>query len=152
MFYHFLLPFALLFTPNPPSSLQVYALRLRPGQDLKVELQQFIDREKIEAACVLSCVGSLRKARIRYANQPEFVETEQKFEIVSLTGMLANTGSHLHLSLSDSTGHTLGGHIAEGNIIYTTAEIVIGIMPQYRFSRQHDPESGYKELHIKPKR
>ncbi|MBC8111541.1 MAG: DUF296 domain-containing protein, partial [Verrucomicrobia bacterium] len=73
---------------------------------------------------------------------------EGKFEIVSLVGMFSVNGSHVHISVSDSTGKTLGGHISEGNLIYTTAEILLGIMPEYNFKREHDPESGYKELRI----
>ena len=69
-------------------------------------------------------------------------------EIVSLVGVMATEGSHLHISLSDSIGTTLGGHLVDGNEIYTTAEIVLGIMPHYRFAREHDLASGYKELKV----
>ncbi|MBC8109460.1 MAG: DNA-binding protein [Verrucomicrobia bacterium] len=128
--------------------MKVVALRLKPTQDLKVELQKFIDANKIQAACVLTCVGSLQKAKIRFANQENYTDMEGKFEIVSLVGMFSVNGSHVHISVSDSTGKTLGGHISEGNLIYTTAEILLGIMPEYNFKREDDPESGYKELKI----
>ncbi len=49
-----------------------------------------------------------------------------KFEIVSLTGTLAESGSHLHAAISDNIGNIIGGHLKKGSIIYTTAEIVIG--------------------------
>jgi hypothetical protein len=134
------------------SAIQTYALRLKPGEDLKPELQQIVDELKIEAACILTCVGSLQKARIRFANQPDYTEVEEKFEIVSLTGLLSVFGCHLHIALSDGNGKTIGGHIAEGNLIYTTAEIIIGIMPDYQFLREHDSQTGYKELKIQSKK
>ncbi len=130
------------------SALQTYALRLGPGQDLKTALQKFINEHHIQAACILTCVGSLQKATLRLANQSGYQVYNQKMEIVSLVGVMATEGTHLHISLSDSLGTTIGGHLVEGNEIYTTAEIVLGIMPGYRFAREHDPASGYKELKV----
>ncbi len=135
----------------PASPLQVYALRLGPGQDLRTALQQFVAEKKLEAACIVTCVGSLQKTVLRLANQDHHTSFEGKREIVSLVGTLAVTGSHLHLSVSDSTGITLGGHLVEGCQVYTTAEIVIGILPAYRFTREPDPKSGYQELKVYPK-
>ncbi len=140
------------FAQNLPASpLQVYALRLGPGQDLRAALQQFVADKKLEAACIVTCVGSLQKTVLRLANQDHHTSFEGKREIVSLVGTLAVTGSHLHLSVSDSTGVTLGGHLVEGCQVYTTAEIVIGILPAYRFTREPDPKSGYQELKVYPK-
>jgi predicted DNA-binding protein with PD1-like motif len=131
-----------------PSPMHTIALRLSPGQDLKVELQKFIDENKLEAACVLTCVGSLQKSTLRLANQSAYQQYDQKMEIVSLVGVMSVEGSHLHISLSDSTGTTVGGHLVDGCIVYTTAEIILGIMPSFRFAREHDSTSGYKELKI----
>ncbi|MDO1447537.1 DNA-binding protein [Rhodocytophaga aerolata] len=133
-----------------PSTMQTYALRLHPGQDLKLELQKFTEAHAIKAACILTCVGSLQQSTLRLANQSEYKVYPQKMEIVSLVGILSTEGSHLHVSLADSTGVTIGGHLVEGSQIYTTAEIIIGIMPDYRFAREHDTVSGYKELKIYP--
>ena len=147
---------ALLSTPMlaqslPPSPMQVYALRLGPGEDLRTALQKFTAEKKLDAACIVTCVGSLQKTVLRLANQDHHTTFEGKREIVSLVGTLAVTGSHLHLSVSDSTGVTLGGHLVEGCQVYTTAEIVIGILPAYRFTREPDPKSGYQELKVYPK-
>jgi hypothetical protein len=49
-----------------------------------------------------------------------------KHEIVSLVGTLALDGDHLHIAVSDSTGRTIGGHLMEGSLVYTTAEIAVG--------------------------
>ncbi len=136
------------FAQPTPSVMQTYAFRLAPGQDLKAELQQFIQTNKIEAACILTGVGSLQRAVLRLANQSTPTVYDGKFEIVSLVGTLSVNGSHLHLSLSDSTGTTIGGHLVEGCRVYTTAEIVIGVLPQYRFTREKDPQSGYLELKV----
>jgi predicted DNA-binding protein with PD1-like motif len=135
-----------------PSVTQSYAFRLKPNQDLKKELQRFINEKQISAACVFTVVGSLISVNIRYANQEKYEMLKGHFEIVSLTGILSKNGSHLHISVSDSTGKTIGGHLGDESLIYTTAEIVLGIMPDYDFVREIDPTFGYKELVVRPKR
>lgn len=134
------------------SPMTTVALRLGPGQDLKASLDAFVKRQNLAAVCVLTCVGSLTKVPIRYANQPEADMLTGPFEIVSLTGMLSSlSGSHLHLSVSDSTGRTIGGHLTDGSVVYTTAEIVLGVLPAYQFAREPDPKTGYRELVIRKK-
>lgn len=129
--------------------MTVYALRLHPGQDLKRELDAFAKINHLQAAFVVTCVGSLRKVALRPANQKEPMLREAKYEIVSLVGTLSPDGSHLHIALSDSTGATIGGHLLEGNEIYTTAEIVLGEADQLQFNRETDPETTFKELKIR---
>ncbi|WP_206603027.1 PPC domain-containing DNA-binding protein [Leptolyngbya ohadii] len=130
------------------SGMQVAALRLKPGEDLRRSLERFVKDHSLEAACVVTCVGSLRRVVLRLANQSEGTVYEGHFEIVSLVGVMSCHGSHYHLAIGDRTGQTFGGHLLEGCTIYTTAEIVIGILSDLRFRREFDPESGYRELAI----
>jgi predicted DNA-binding protein with PD1-like motif len=123
-----------------------YVLRLHPHQDLRQELEAFAKANNLRAAFILTCVGSLRHAALRLANQPDTTHYTDKFEIVSLVGTLSPDGPHLHISLSDGTGAMLGGHVQLGNLIYTTAEIVIGELTDKVFSRPIDPETTYDEL------
>ena len=131
--------------------MKIHALRLTPGQDLRRELEAFTRKEHLQAGFIITCVGSLQQAVIRPTNQPDALTRVEKFEIVSLTGTLSPDGPHLHIALSDSLGNTFGGHLLEGNLIYTTAEIVIGEAEQFRFSRETDPVTTYKELKISPR-
>jgi predicted DNA-binding protein with PD1-like motif len=135
----------------PASPVQAYALRLRPGDDLRQQLLAFSQTHGIEAGAMLTCVGSLTDVTLRLANQEGPTHYHGHFEIVSLVGTLSATGgSHLHLSVSDSTGRTLGGHLLDGCRIYTTAEIVLGELPTLAFTRDTDPTFGYKELTVRP--
>jgi predicted DNA-binding protein with PD1-like motif len=70
------------------------------------------------------------------------------FEIVSLVGTVGMTGSHLHLSISDGHGRMLGGHLLDGCLVYTTAEIVMASFPNLVFRREMCENSGYPELVI----
>lgn len=128
--------------------MKLYAFRLRPGQDLKAELDAFAQREQLEAACVLTCVGSLTHAVLRFANRNAATELAGPFEIVSLTGTLSRHGSHYHIAISDGEGRTYGAHLLDGCRVYTTAEIVLAALPGLSFQRTHDPETGYPELAI----
>lgn len=133
-----------------PVPMMAIALRLLPQQDLKTELDTLAIAQNLEAACVLTCVGSLTRAVLRLAGQSEPTTYDGRFEIVSLVGLLSRHGSHYHMAIADDTGRTLGGHVLAGCQIYTTAEIVLGILPQARFVRELDPATGYRELAIEP--
>jgi predicted DNA-binding protein with PD1-like motif len=139
---------------NPPMEKETYRfhpLRLKPGADLKGEIEAYVKREKIEAGWMSTCVGSLTVLQVRFANQPEADTLEGHMEIVSLTGTVSVNGSHLHISVSDSMGKTIGGHLMPGSKVYTTAELVIGESLRHKFTREEDGTTPWKELQIKTK-
>ena len=127
----------------------VHAFRLKPGQDLKQEIQKLVNEKKIKAGWISTCAGSLTDYNIRFANQPGNSSGTGHFEIVSLTGTVSVNGSHIHISISDSTGKTIGGHLSEGNKIYTTAEIVILSSSAIEFKREKDGTTAWEELQIR---
>ena len=128
--------------------MQNYTFRLKSGQDLFDSIQAFVIQKHIEAGCVLSGVGSLTHATIRLANREFSSAYEGPFEIVSLTGTVSVHGSHLHISISDGDGKTIGGHFESGCKIYTTAEIVIAVFTDVIYKREFAEDSGYDELTI----
>lgn len=134
------------------STANVHVFRLKPHQDLKRSIIAFAVERKIKAGIILTCVGSLEQYHIRFANQEKGVKQTGHFEIVSLTGTFSDSSSHLHLSISDSTGKTIGGHLLDENLIYTTAEIAIAELDDLIFERQPDTVYGYHELVILPKK
>ena len=129
--------------------MKVLALRLKPDQDLRQNLKTFAEEQNVKAGFILTAIGSLQQATIRFANQSISTVLSDKFEILSLNGTLATSGIHLHISISDKEGKTIGGHLDNGSIIYTTAEIVIGASEEFTFIRAIDEQTGYKELEIK---
>ncbi|OOG74926.1 PPC domain-containing DNA-binding protein [Algoriphagus sp. A40] len=130
-------------------SFRVHAFRMLPGDDVMPQLKKFITDNQIEAGFIMSAVGSLTKYTIRFTNQPEGTQAQGHFEVVSLTGLLGTEGNHVHLSVSDSTGRTIGGHLLDGNLVYTTLEVVIGEDLDHSYQRETDPTFGYKELVVK---
>ncbi|MEO7313265.1 MAG: PPC domain-containing DNA-binding protein [Chitinophagaceae bacterium] len=126
----------------------IHAFRLKPGEDLKQSILKYVNDHQMAAGFIVTCVGSLTHYDIRFANQPDGTTGTGHFEIVSLTGVLGIAGSHIHISISDSTGKTIGGHLMDGCKIYTTAEIVIGEDKSKFFRREVDSTFGYKELKV----
>jgi len=46
-------------------------------------------------------------------------------------------GSHLHVALPTSTGEAFGGHLAPGCIVRTTAEVLLALLQEWEFAREH---------------
>lgn len=132
--------------------LSVHAFRLKPGDDLKASIERIVKEKDIKAGWVVTCAGSLTEYAIRFANQPDASTGQGHFEIVSLSGTVSVSGSHLHLSISDSTGKTIGGHLMPGCKIYTTAEIVLQSTGQYEFTREKDGTTPWEELQVRNKK
>jgi len=130
------------------SAVKTYAIRLKPGMDLKNSIQSFVNEKKLHAAWIVTCAGSLTNYSIRFANQPGSDTGSGHFEIVSLAGTLSDNGSHIHICISDSTGRSIGGHLQEGCKIYTTAEIVIQSTDKLVFKREKDGTTPWEELQV----
>lgn len=153
------------------SSSKLHVLRLRPNEDLLQSLWRYARVMNIKAMSIVSAVGSLITTNIRYADQPDGTSLNGHFEIVSLVGNIdyqdfdvlkrhyseeavnadMNGSGHVHISVSDEKGVTIGGHLLSGNIVYTTVEITLVEMPNGLFTRELDDGafgSGYYELKV----
>jgi uncharacterized protein len=126
-----------------------HALRLTPGQDPYVVLQKLAAQKKIEAAVLVSAVGSLKKAALRFADRESETIIEGPLEIVGATGVVSRHGMHLHLAVADGNGTTRGGHLTPGSVVYTTCEVVLlDLSGEYVFERKPCRESGFDELSV----
>ena len=124
-------------------------LRLQPGADLRRVMEAWIAAKEEQAGCVISAVGSLSVAQLRFAGATEATVIRGDLEILSLAGTLSPDGAHLHIAIADSSGAVIGGHLCVGSLVRTTAELVIGLLPEWQFSRKLDLATGYAELQIK---
>ena len=135
--------------------MHAHAFRLPPGADLKAELARFAQAHALRAGCILTCVGSLSRARLRMPGAVGEAEAFRTFdgpmEIVSLTGTISPGGLHVHIALAGRDGVCVGGHLSGGCIVHTTAELVIGELPDVEFGRAPDPATGYAELTVTPR-
>jgi predicted DNA-binding protein with PD1-like motif len=98
--------------------MRVVPLRLKPGDDLRLGCQQ------------------------------QSTTVRGDLEIISLAGTLAAGGAHLHIAIANNTGALMGGHLCAGSLVRTTAELVVGLLPEWEFRRELDSATGYAELQI----
>ena len=130
--------------------MKVLPLRLTPGDDLRQALDTWMGEQQEQAGCLISAVGSLSVAQLRLAGAAEATVINGELEILSLSCTLAPDGAHLHIAVADRRGTVIGGHLCAGSLVRTTAELVIGLLPDWQFSRELDPATGYPELRITP--
>jgi uncharacterized protein len=130
--------------------MKVHVLRLLPGDDLRAALEtafaELARTHSIAAACIVSAVGSLSQAVLRYADKAGGSEINGPLELLMLSGTLSADGAHLHASVADDHGTVKGGHLMAGTIVRTTAEVVIALLPGWEFRRELDVATGAKEL------
>jgi predicted DNA-binding protein with PD1-like motif len=124
-------------------------VRIGVGEDLRAALAALPALHGVDAAFVLQGIGSLSVAQIRYAGRPDCAELRGDLEILTLGGSLAPDGVHLHIAVADAQGRVTGGHMGPGCIVRTTAEVLVGLLPGVRFSREEDPATGFKELVVR---
>ena len=120
--------------------------RLQRGDDLLLSIRTLCEREKIDAAVVLSAVGCVSRAVLRDAGGVNLRSVDEPCEIVSLNGTASRTRCHLHLALSREDLSTIGGHMMPGCIVNTTCELVLGVLEHMRFDVEQDAQTGYDEL------
>ncbi len=131
--------------------MKTLPLRLNPGADLRAALSTALSAFHGEAAFVVSGVGSLCEARLRLAGRDEPLRIDGDLELLTLSGTLGAGGPHLHASLADAEGRVIGGHVAPGCIVRTTAEVLLAVLDDVRFTREPDPSTGYAELVVRPR-
>ena len=105
--------------------MKTHVFRLRRGSDLLKALQEYARTRRIAAGTVVSGVGCVTRARVRDASGVTVRELNEPLEIVSLMGTLSTARTHLHIALAREDLTVLGGHLMEGCIVNTTAEVVL---------------------------
>lgn len=129
-----------------PGGGRFFALRLKPGEDVLDRTQAFVAENNLQAVGIVTVVGSLTHAMIRYAARPAGALREGLFEIVSMIGTLEPTGGHVHISCSDENGDMFGGHMLSGCLVRTACEIVLVELTDLAFRREYCPMSTWDEL------
>lgn len=130
--------------------MQIEVLRLSPGDDLRLSLEQawaaLSASHGVQAGCVVSAVGSLSVAQLRYADAPGATRLKGPLELLTLAGTFSAQGPHLHASVSRADGTVAGGHLLPGCVVRTTAEVVLALLPGWQFTREPDAATGFAEL------
>ena len=128
-----------------------YILRIDKGEEILQNLKEFCIMKNIKLG-IVSGIGAVNKLIIGYFEtgtrqyqQREFVGN---YEIASLIGNISTMNDevyfHVHISLSDSTYNTFGGHLNSATVS-STCEVVIDVMDG-EFRRTYDKGIGLNLL------
>lgn len=133
---------------------RVIAVRLRPGTDVLLGLEEACKKHGINNGVILSAIGSLQtphfcdvvelptKAGYGYG---ETLHLTGPIELVSATGIIChdddnNTNLHVHMTATDRHGNAHGGHLVEGTKVLLTTDVVIAEIDGLVMGRKFDPE------------
>ncbi|MBF0131424.1 MAG: DNA-binding protein [Magnetococcales bacterium] len=129
--------------------LQKYFMgRLNHGDDLLGVLTQTCQDLKISLGHI-QAIGAVQKAVLGYYHQEQksyhTIDLDQHLEIVQLTGNISLKDAvpfvHAHLTLSDPSGRTYGGHLFPGTLIFA-CEVFIHAVQGPTFERTLDATTG----------
>ena len=109
--------------------MQPLPLKLAPGSDLRLSLEELAQRDGI-SGFVLGVVGNLTKASFQCPGQADPTVLEGDLEVITLNGTFSPEGVHLHLSLSDGACQVWGGHLEPGTIVQKGVDLLIGVLEQ----------------------
>lgn len=133
--------------------MKIHTFRLKPGQDLKPEIEKYVRNNNIQAGFVVTCVAGLKQATLRMADAKPDKQDIRTFdgplEVTSLVGTVSVNGCHLHITVSDKNGAVFGGHLKENSPVHLTAEVVLGEDTDVVYSREPDEDTGFTELVIR---
>ncbi len=85
-------------------SINVIAVRLTKGMDLKRSLAEIVKNHNIQAGSIASCVGCVSSLNLRLAGAESTLSKHEPFELVSVMGTLTPDHQHVHISVSDKLG------------------------------------------------
>lgn len=143
--------------------------RIGPGVELLAGLTELIEREGLRYAVILGGAASLSQVRLRNVRlAPEtwpiqdthrvFTDLPGPLELLSISGNLSRRSDdsiHLHAHVVVSTGgpqpgQAYGGHLVEGAVVLSTAEIAVAEVTGMAMARRMD--EGTRTLELFPER
>ena len=133
---------------------RVIAVRLKPGTDVLLGLQEACERNGINNGVILSAIGSLQdphfcnpvelptKAGYGYG---ETLHLTGPIELTSASGIIChddegNTNLHVHLTVTDRHGTAHGGHLVEGTKVLLTVDVILAEIEGLVMGRKFDEE------------
>ncbi|MAR07517.1 MAG: glutaredoxin [Cyanobium sp. NAT70] len=107
--------------------MQSLPLKLAPGSDLRLSLEQLASEQKLYGF-VLGVVGNLSRACFQCPGQEQPSVLEGDLEVITLNGTFSPEGVHLHLSLSDGACQVWGGHLENGTLVQKGVDLLLGMI------------------------
>lgn len=120
---------------------RLFTLRLDPGDYVLESINEFIGREKIDNAVVVSAIGTLDTCVMHMVMTTGLPPVEhfekwddKPLELSAISGIIADGVPHLHMVVSDHKT-AFSGHLEPGCRILYLGEIVIAEMNGFHYGR-----------------
>ena len=116
-----------------------FIVKILPGESLVSCIKEFILKENIHYAVILSAIGSVKNVKLNDIKSGAKLpitsarltphEIEGPLELLGLTGNIVpgetdDLDCHLHIMASKSSGDVVGGHMHDAEV-FATCEIVL---------------------------
>ncbi|CAN5164966.1 hypothetical protein BH11BAC5_BH11BAC5_31310 [soil metagenome] len=75
------------------NDITAHVFRLAPGEDLKQRIEEMVTEKQIQAGWIGTCIGSLTRYQLRFANAAAITSGAGYFEIVCVAGTVSCNGS-----------------------------------------------------------
>lgn len=133
---------------------KIHVLRIEPGEDVLVCIQNYCDKHHITNGLILTGIGSLDGCTFfdpqEIPEKPGLygyvtpIDRLTPIELVGLNGIICTApdgkaAPHIHACFADAEGNEYGGHLKEGNRVLVTVELVIAELAGVRMARKMDP-------------
>lgn len=105
--------------------MEHYFYNFSTGLDVYNSLNE-LHRQRESTSFLISAVGDLSKVSFKCPLSDKPVVFEKKLEIITLSGYLRSTQSHLHISVSDENCGVFGGHLLPGTTVLKSLDVLIG--------------------------
>jgi len=116
------------------SFARYFAFTVPDGHDLLQIISDYARNNKLPAAYVVSCVGSVNSATLKCAPSKSGKAATNKtlkgnFVVCNMQGTLSGTYSKICAQFANKNGEMYGGELVSGVIVSDTCEVVICVMP-----------------------
>lgn len=127
---------------------RLHVTRIPKGSDLLLFIQDFVRAQDIRSGW-LSGIGAVDRAVVGYYDQKErsyqTLILDAPMEVLNLTGNVSLVDGqpmvHAHVTLSDSQGRALGGHLKDSTMVFAF-ELCITEFLRELIERVPEPETG----------
>ncbi len=109
---------------------KVWIVRIDPGEDVLISLNDFIKANGIKQGVVVMGYGTFSKVSLHWVTHNRFPASnrydswEDGIELMSMNGMIVDGKPHIHFTASTADG-AFGGHVEEGCIVYVLCEVAL---------------------------
>ena len=133
-----------------------FIIKIMPGESLVRCIREFIAREKIQYAVILSAIGSVKNVRLNDIKSGAKLpitparliqhQIEGPLELLNMSGNIVPGASsdldcHLHITASKASGDVVGGHMADAEV-FASCEIVLTELVVEGIQRQLSKSGG----------